>query len=119
MLLYMGGVQLEQVENFKYFGVILDSTLKFEAHMEYVYKKSSQNLGAIHGLREILNQDTALLLYKSIVLPHITHCDTVYMCATQMSLKKLQLLQNLARSTILLTDHLAHIADLHRDLDLK
>ena len=75
-------------------------------------------LGALHKIRNNLNQGTALSLYKSLVLPHFDYCDTVYTCSALVNLNKLQLSQNAACRTILLADFDEHIHVLHKRLGL-
>ena len=38
------GNEIEQVINFKYLGLMLDQTLSFNAHIEYLMKKVTKNL---------------------------------------------------------------------------
>ncbi len=114
----MGGEVLERVENFKYLGIYLDQHLSFAEHINWVYKKGSMKMGAISKIRKVLDQSTALSLYKSLVLPQLDYCDIVYMSATKENLNRLQMLQNSACRTILLATNDAHIDDMHNTLGL-
>ena len=77
MPVYIEGAETELVEAFKYLGVTLDSHLSFEAHINELHRKSSRKLGALRKTREYVDQSTALMLYKSLVLPHLDYRDTV------------------------------------------
>ncbi len=46
MPVYIEGEEIELVSVFKYLGVLLDSHLTFESHINEVYRKSSRKLGA-------------------------------------------------------------------------
>ena len=109
---------IERVIEFKYLGVIFDDMLTFNAHISYVHNKASKKMGAIRKVRECIDDKTALRLYKSLILLHSDHCDTVYMTASKESLHKLQLLQNHACRIMLLCNRETHIIDMHTTLGL-
>ena len=56
---------------------MLDECLSFEAHIDYIHNKVSRKLSALRKVRECMDQEIALKLYKSLVLPHFDYCDTV------------------------------------------
>ncbi len=118
MPVIINGDVIERVTEFKYLGVILDEMLTFDAHIAYIHNKASKKMGAIRKVRQCVDENTALRLYKSLILPHFDYCDTVYMTATKESLQKLQLLQNHACRVMLLCDREAHILDMHTNLGL-
>ncbi len=105
------GKEIERVECMKYLGVLLDSSLTFEQHIDYLVDKASKKLGAIRKVRDVLDRSTTSILYKSLVLPHFDYCDTVYMTSSIKNLNKLQLLQNSACRTILLANRYTSVTD--------
>ena len=117
-LVQIAGETIDRVKEFKYLGLWLDETLTFDCHVNKVYNKVCQKLGAIRKVRNCLGKDLALHLYRSLVLPHYDYCDTIYMCANKDTLGKLQLVQNIGCRTILLADKRRHIADMHKELKL-
>lgn len=58
--------------------------------------KLSAKIGLLRKLRDIVPQDTLLLLYNSLVLPHFDYADTVYDSASKTDLDRLQKLQTRA-----------------------
>ena len=56
---------IEQVEQYKYLGIILDPKLNFTAHIDRVVKKSRQWIGCIGRVRPFITKSTAMILYKS------------------------------------------------------
>ena len=96
----------------------LDESLDFEYHVSKIYSKSCSKVGLLKKIRPTIDHSTALTLYKSLILPHLDDCDTVYMTANVDVLNKLQLVQNVACRTLLLADKYANIDDMHRELDL-
>ncbi len=109
-----------EIENcMKYLGVLLDCSLSFEQHIEYLTDKASKKLGAIRKVRDVLDRSTTLILYKSLVLPHFDYCDTVYMTSPLRNLNKLQMLQNSACRTILLANRYTSVNDMHFIINLS
>ena len=70
---------MEQVDFFKYPGVILDQKLSFTNHVTAVQKKSQQRLHVLRKL-QVFYVDPLLLLrlYRSIIEPLITYCSICY-----------------------------------------
>ena len=108
--------KLDQVDEMKYLGVILDRFLTFDAHVEYIHSKAVKKLGIVRKAREFLDLGTSVQLYQSLVLPHMDYCDIVYSCTSDANLQKLQKVQNSACRTLLRADRCAHIDDMHKRL---
>ena len=64
------------------------------------------------------NKGTKILLYKSLILPHLDYCDLIYMCTTDQNLQKVQQIQNSACRIILRADIDTPIVQLHSELEL-
>ncbi len=116
--LKMGDCSIERVTTMKYLGVMLDDHLTFNDHIDYAHNKASKKLGILRKSREYLDQSTSLLLYKSLVLPHLDYCDLVYMCTTLHNLNRLQLVQNQACRTILMAPKETSTQNMHKQLEL-
>ena len=62
--------------NFKYLRVLLDHTLSWEDHGEYIGNKTSTRLGILRRARKGLPKSTCLMLYNTIiVLPLFVYCS--------------------------------------------
>ena len=116
--LKVGNDQIDRVTSMKYLGVILDDHLTFDEHITYIINKASKKLGVLRRAREYLNKSTKILLYKSLVLPHLDYCDLVYMCTKEENLQRLQQIQNCACRIILKADNYASTKTLHSELQL-
>ena len=116
--LNISGQKIERVSTMKYLGVLLDDLLNFEEHIEYVVNKSTKKLGILRKSREFLPRKTSILLYKSLVLPHIDYCDLIYMTANESQLHRLQLIQNVASRIILKANNRTSIKHMHKELNL-
>ena len=101
--LYINNEIVENVAYFKYLGVILDPTLTFPDHINKLYKKTCSKSGMFKKVRSFIDHSISLTLYKSLVLPHLDYCDTIYiyiyMTGKQEDLNKLQLAQNTSTLT--------------------
>ena len=109
---------LEVVQNYKYLGVKLDPQLSFQAHVQYIRGKIVPKIRLLGQVSDILDQETRLSLYKSLILPIFDFSDSVYNCLNQRDSHILQKLQNCAMRCILQCDKLTHIRDMDDSLNL-
>ena len=114
----VGTEPIERVSSIKYLGVILDEHLTFEEHISHVHNKASKKLGILYKSKDYLDRPTKILLYKSLILPHIDYCDLVYMHTTEKNFKKLQLIQNCACRILLGADKDTSVKQMHQQLEL-
>ncbi len=99
--LNVGGEMLEQVDLYKYLGVFLDRNLNFVEHIDYIVNKSRRKLGMLKRICKFMNQETTLMLYKTLIVPLFDYGDIIYMNTTAEQMDRLQKLQNVACRTIL------------------
>lgn len=98
------GQHIEIVKSIKYLGVILDSELKFEEHVNYICKKISKKLGVLYRCSSYLTLWTRKTVFDSIVLPHFNFASTILYLCNKSEKKRLQVLQNRAMRIILQCD---------------
>ena len=65
--IYIGREKLTLVPHFKYLGLTLDSTLNFSQHIALVIKLISYKMTLLAKLKKYLNNDTAILIYKTML----------------------------------------------------
>ena len=116
--LTIGPDKIDRVNSFKYLGIILDEHLSFNEHVDYVVSKTSKKLGVIRKSREFPDRKTSLILYESLVLPHMDYCSLVYTNTTEVNIGRLQLVQNAVCRAILQADNRTHIDDMESELNL-
>ena len=92
--IYMSGKQLQNVPTFKYLGLILDPTLNYNNHLLSVIRAVLFKMSLLAKVKKYLNNDTALQIYKSMVLPYLDYADVIFSKANGTMLDKLQRLQN-------------------------
>ena len=87
--------EIEQVEQFKYLGIIIDRKLNWKAHVQSIISKLSRTLGILYKVRYFLNKKLLLLLLNSLFLSHIRfgiicwgRCSTTVMRPISILLNK-------------------------------
>ena len=71
---YKNGVDIEKVDNFNFLGLVINKNLKWNSHVSYIASKISHSIGLFMILRHTLPTDILVLLYNSLILPHMTYC---------------------------------------------
>ena len=96
--LSLAGVSLEQVQVFKYLGVVISSRLSWSDHVLHVAAKARKSIGVIYrNFYRHFSPATLLQLYKSIVLPQLTYCSSVWAPSSSSgSMRKLESVQHFA-----------------------
>ena len=62
----------------KHLGIVLDSKLNFNAHVDQKIKKYNRMIGLIRRLSINLPRNALLTIYKSFVRPHLDYGDILY-----------------------------------------
>ena len=58
-----------------------------------MYKKARQKLGILYKIRKFIKSETALLLYKVVIGPHLEYWDFLIDSANQKCIDKIESLQ--------------------------
>ena len=80
---------LQSVPTYRYLGIILDQTLNFNCHLKKVVNNISHKLYIFSKIRRFLNDQSALIVYKSMILPYFDYSDVVFMFSNFSLLSKL------------------------------
>ncbi len=70
-------------------------------------------------LRPMINESTALTLYKTIISPPFDYADVVFDCLSVQDSERLQRMQNWALRIILRAEPRTHTEDMHKQLKLN
>ena len=62
----------------KHLGLVLDSNLSFEKHLNEKIMKAKKNIGIIKHLSRFLPLKTLDQMYKALVRSHLDYCDIIY-----------------------------------------
>ena len=74
----------------------LDSSLSYKPHLATVVRNVSHKIYLLSRVRKFMSNRTALLVYKTMILPFFDYADVIYHNARVNELDKLQRLQNRA-----------------------
>lgn len=91
----VGHNKLEVVDKVKNLGIMIDSELKFEEHINALLRKAYLSLKQLYGSRHYLPQKVKIILCESLVLTLFNYADSVYgPCLNVLYKRKVQKLQN-------------------------
>ena len=76
LVIEISNTRLERVNKFKYLGV-LDNTLSWKDHTEYIGNKISSRLGVLRRAHKVLPKPTCQMLYNTLVLSLFDYCSPV------------------------------------------
>ena len=113
--LLLNNVEVEIVTNFKYLGVVLDQKLTFSDHVTYMKTKIVPRLKMLGRTRRLVDQETSLQLYKSIIAPIFDYASPVYDCLSGKDTRNCKKLQNCGLRIVLKRDRRSHVKDLYID----
>ena len=90
------GKCLDVIKHFEYLGMQIDDKLQMNKHVETMYKKARCKLGILYKIRRFIGYQTSILLYKVMIMPHMEYGDFIVDSANQISIQKLDKLQEKA-----------------------
>ena len=112
--LVINGNSIELVSTFNFLGVMLDENLSFDPHIQHVSNKLSRSIGTLNRLKRFLPQYILLLLYNSLILPHLQYAILCWGFKTSRLFK----LQKRAMRTISCSKYNAHTDPIFKKLKI-
>jgi len=67
------GIPIEFVKQFNYLGIVLDANLSWGPHIQTIHQKISRTVGIMCKLKNYIPTQTLLILYNTLVLPHLNY----------------------------------------------
>ena len=107
-------VQIDCVDNFNFLGLTLDKNMNWNKHIQKISTKVSQKVGIINKLKSFLSVKILLLLYNSLILPHLHYC----LLAWGQKLERLSNIQKRAARIITNSGFNAHSEPIFKGLKL-
>ena len=89
-------IDINRVDNTKFVGVTIDSKLSWEYHIRQCKSKVSKGIGILLKARKVLNSNSLLTLYNSLIYPHLIYCIEVWGTAADIHINSLFKLQKKA-----------------------
>ena len=105
--LYINNVCIDYVHQYKYLGVILDSHLTFNKHLNNIIKITAYKINLLSKIKQYLTELACLTIYKSMILPYFDYGDILFMNSPKKLLDKLDHLQKRAVKLCLKLDVIA------------
>jgi hypothetical protein len=112
------GITIEQADNTKFLGVIINSKLNWNDHIKVICNKISKNIGILFRTRNNLTPHTLLMLYRSLIQPYIEYCNIVWAAGESISLTNLFRKQKKAIRTITFAKWNAHTGPIFNRLHI-
>jgi hypothetical protein len=108
--------QLEVTSEERDLGVIVDDTLKYDKHAESTANKGTSILAMIRRAYVYLDGPSLVLLYKSLIRPHLEYGNVVWAPVTQ---KNITLIENVQRRATKLVPEIRNLTYENRLRRLK
>ena len=74
LTLKIDNVIIEKVDEFSFLGLTMDTNLKWKRHSENICNKCTKMIGILNRLKYVLPLGIKIILYNSVILPHINYC---------------------------------------------
>ena len=100
MRIVIGGVEVKSTACLKLLGVSIDNDLRFAEHITAICKKSSQRVGVLMRLRNLIPTRTKSQLFKAAILPYLTYSHLVWHFCRASDSRKLERIQERALRAI-------------------
>ena len=100
----------------KNLGVILDSNLSFDQHIDATCRSAQFHIRAFRHIRGLLSTEVAKCVAASIDGSRLDYCNGLLFGATSKNLRKLQLVQNTAARVVVMGRKRDHIGPVLKDL---
>jgi hypothetical protein len=90
------GQQLEQVHQTKDLGILVDEQLKFQEHLAAKVNQANKLLGLIWRTFDYKDKENLLLLYKSLIRPHLEYASQAWAPHLRKDIEALESVQRRA-----------------------
>ena len=111
----VNNVPLQRALHYKYLGMTLDSQLNYNLHVQKIISNVTVKLKQFRRMRYFLDDKSALLIYKNMILPMIEYGDLFLVGTSIENKKKLQVLQNKGLRCALIREKDSNRDELHEE----
>lgn len=71
--LAINGNAIDYVTQFNFLGFVIDENISFDPHIQSISNKVARSLGILNKLKRFLPHHILLMLYNSLILPHLQY----------------------------------------------
>ena len=108
--LKIDNLRIERVHEFNFLGIIIDTQLNWAKHTGKIANSCSQKIGVLNKLKHVLPLQIKIMLYNSLILPHINYGLMLWGFQTH----RIFTLQKKALRIITLSGYLSHTGALYK-----
>lgn len=113
----IAGSRLEVVQCIKYLGVYIDNRLNFKENVDNVCRKVGRKIGVLSRLRNELNMQQKVVIYRTMIEPHFTYCSSILFMANGGEFDRMQKMQNKCMRSILRLDRRSNVRGMLNTLE--
>ena len=104
----VNGIEIQRVKQHKVLGVIIDDKLSWKPQVSHLRGKIARSISILWKAQHCFNQKALLVLYWSLVSPHLHYCVEVWGNTYKGTLHPLEILQKKAIRIIYQANYRAH-----------
>ena len=116
--LFIGDSEIQQVSQTKFLGVIVEESLTWNAHVEWICKKITKSCGIIRRISSLISRQCSMTLYYSLIFPYLSYCNIIWGSTYYSTLQKLYLVQKKFVRLATNSNYLASSAPLFKQLKI-
>lgn len=109
---------IEGAPSINFLGVMIDQHVNWKNHINNIMKKVAPKIGIISRIRHFLPKRTLVMIYNSLILPHLIYCIEIWGNTFSSILKPLVTLQKKLVRLITFSNYRAHTPPLFRSLKI-
>ena len=96
----INNVEIKETNTVKYLGILIDSNMKFESHINSITNIVSRNIDIIARTRQFVARKQLIQMYNSLIYPYINYCCFICGSGYENQIRKLVILQKRAMRII-------------------
>ena len=115
----VGDFEIKRVVTTKSLGLMIDDdSLDLSSQVARISRKVSSGLAILTRLRDVVEFNTLMIIYQSVVQPYFEYCAQVWGCLGKILAEKVQKLQNRAFRIITRENYSTRSADILNRLSI-
>ena len=108
--LNINNTDIEHVFEFNFLGVMFNSLMNWNTHINYIASKISRTVGILYRLKDLYPRSVLLTLHSTLILPHFHYCLLLW----GSSKKENHPFHLLQKKAVRIIDNIHYIASSHR-----
>lgn len=103
--IYLNRSKISRVDEFKYLGLLIDSNLTWNSHVNHVLKKLGPYVGIFRKISFVCSENVKKMLYHSFFYSNITYLLSVWGGTNKNNIKKISTMQNKCIRNLFFNDY--------------